>query len=220
MKLIIYRALTCLAKPFVRPLLALRRMKGKEHHDRARRAERLGRPSFPRPDGRIFWFDAVSVGESNSIMPMIDFILEEYPDSHVLVTTTTVTGAENMAAKLAGRRAVHQFLPLDRRAYADAFLEFWRPSAGFFVDSDFWPNMLLSAQAHGVPLILLNGRVSDRSHARWMRHRDAAARLMKAFVYALAKSGDDARKLSEMGINSVECVGNLKYGAPPLAFDR
>ena len=80
--------------------------------------------------------------------------------------------------------------------------------------------MLLSALAHGVPLILLNGRVSDMSHARWMRNRDAASRLMKAFVYALAKSDDDARKLSEMGINSVECVGNLKYGAPPLTFDR
>jgi 3-deoxy-D-manno-octulosonic-acid transferase len=220
MKLLLYRALTFLAKPLARPVLAVRGAMGKEHRDPARRAERLGRPSVPRPDGLLFWFDAVSVGEGNSILPLIDFALEEYPGSSALVTTTTVTGAENMETKLRGRRAVHQFLPLDRRAYADGFLEYWQPTVGFFTDSDFWPNILLAARARGIPLILLNGRVSDRSHARWTRHRDASSELMSAFVYALAKSDDDARKLSGMGMKNVECVGNLKYGAPPPLVDR
>ncbi|MCL2684366.1 MAG: hypothetical protein FWE55_03900, partial [Synergistaceae bacterium] len=137
MKLFLYRALAYL---LARPVLAFRSAIGKEHPDPARRAERLGRPSIPRPEGRVFWFNAVSVGESNSVMPVIDFVLDEYPGSYALITTTTVTGAENMASKLNGRRALHQFLPLDRRAYADRFLEFWKPSVGFFVDSDFWPN--------------------------------------------------------------------------------
>jgi 3-deoxy-D-manno-octulosonic-acid transferase len=220
MKLLVYRILTCLAKPLARPLLSIRAMRGKEHVCPTRRAERLGRPSLPRPDGHIFWFNAVSVGESNSILPLVDFVLEEYPDAHALVTTTTVTGAENMASRLAGRRAIHQFLPLDRRAYVDGFLDYWRPTAGFFADSDFWPNLLMSAHDRNIPLILLNGRVSDRSYARWARHRDVCSRLMRAFVYALAKSEPDAEKLRGMGIASVECVGNLKYGTPPLAYDR
>jgi 3-deoxy-D-manno-octulosonic-acid transferase len=218
MKLALYRALTYLAKPLARPLLAARRAMGKEHDSPSRRAERLGVPSIPRPGGRIFWFDAVSVGESNSILPLVDFILEEYPDSHVLVTTTTVTGADNMASKL-GPRAIHQFLPIDRRAYVDRFLDYWRPSAGFFADSDFWPNILLAARDHNVPLILLNGRVSDRSYKRWMKHRAVSFRLLSTFVYALAKSEPDAEKLRNMGIRQVECVGNLKYGTPPTAYD-
>jgi 3-deoxy-D-manno-octulosonic-acid transferase len=220
MKLLIYRILTCLAKPLARPLLSIRAMKGKEHACPARRAERLGHPSLPRPDGRVFWFNAVSVGESNSILPLVDFVLEEYPDAHALITTTTVTGAENMASRLECRRAIHQFLPLDRRAYVDGFLDYWRPATGFFADSDFWPNLLMSAYDRSIPLILLNGRVSDKSYARWARHRDVCSRLMRAFVYALAKSEPDAEKLRDMGIASVECVGNLKYGTPPLAYDE
>ncbi|MDR1137111.1 MAG: 3-deoxy-D-manno-octulosonic acid transferase [Synergistaceae bacterium] len=219
MKLLLYRALMFLLKPAARPLLAIRAMRGHESGDRRRRAERLGISGAPRPEGLIFWFNAVSVGESNSIMPIVDFVLKKYPLAHALITTTTVTGAENMAAKLAGRRAVHQFLPLDRRAYAERFFSYWEPVAGFFTDSDFWPNILLSASARRIPLILLNGRVSDRSYARWARHRGVSRRLMGAFVYALAKSADDAKKLSDMGIAKVDCVGNLKYAAPALRRD-
>jgi 3-deoxy-D-manno-octulosonic-acid transferase len=219
MKLLLYRILLFLAKPVARPLLFMRAMRGHESGDPRRRAERLGIPGVPRPEGLVFWFNAVSVGEGNSIMPIVDFVLEEYPDAHALVTTTTVTGAENMAAKLAGRRAIHQFLPLDRRAYAEKFLSHWKPAAGFFTDSDFWPNILLSASARRIPLILLNGRVSDRSYSRWMRNSGISRRLMRAFVCGLAKSDGDAEKLSGMGMAEVRCVGNLKYAAPPLAFD-
>ncbi|MDR3164507.1 MAG: hypothetical protein LBU13_02925 [Synergistaceae bacterium] len=219
MTLSIYKVLTFLAGPIARPLLSIRAARGRESADPVRRAERRGTSSLPRPEGTVFWFDAVSVGESNSAIPMIDFVLEEFPRSSVLVTTTTVTGARNMETKLASRRAFHQFLPLDRRAYADRFLDYWRPSAGFFIDSDFWPNMLLSAHERRIPLILLNGRVSNRSYERWMRHRAASSRLMGTFAYALAKSDGDAGKLSDMGIASVECVGNLKYGVPPLPCD-
>jgi 3-deoxy-D-manno-octulosonic-acid transferase len=219
MKLLLYRVLMFLAKPLARPLLFVRAMRGHESRDRVRRAERLGISGTERPDGRIFWFNAVSVGESNSIMPVVDFVLKEYPGAHALVTTTTVTGAENMALKLAGRRAFHQFLPLDRRAYAERFFSYWRPAAGFFTDSDFWPNILISAKKRRIPLFLLNGRVSDRSYSRWMRHIDVSRRLMGAFVYALAKSDEDAKKLSDMGVAAVDCVGNLKYASPPLSYD-
>jgi 3-deoxy-D-manno-octulosonic-acid transferase len=219
MTLAVYRALTFLAVPFARPLLAIRAARGRESGDPVRRAERLGIASLPRPDGAVFWFDAVSVGEGNSVMPMIDFVLEEFPMSSVLVTTTTVTGARNMDAKLASRRAFHQFLPLDRGIYVNRFLDYWKPAAGFFTDSGFWPNMLLSAHERRIPLILLNGRISDRSYKRWMRQRGMSSRLLGAFAYALAKSDGDAKKLSDMGIKAVDCVGNLKYGVPPLPCD-
>ncbi|MDR1651988.1 MAG: hypothetical protein LBR87_09395 [Synergistaceae bacterium] len=218
MMLALYRAFMYLARPLARPLIEARRRRGREAGDPKRRLERLGVPGAPRPSGKIFWFDAVSVGEGNSVVPIMDYILESYPGSHVLVTTTTVTGARNIVSKMSGR-VIHQFLPIDRRAWAERFLAHWRPSVGFFADSNFWPNMLLAARAGNIPLILLNGRISERSYARWMRHRRDAKLLMSSFVYALACSGSDAKKLSDMGITGAECVGNLKHGAPPLAYD-
>ena len=215
----LYEFLMWLSKPLVRPVLALRRRKGLETSDPKRRGERFGRASLPRPRGRIFWFNAASVGESSSIIPVVDKVLERYPDAHALITTTTMGGAENMAKKLVGKRAFHQFLPVDRGAYVRRFLDYWKPSLGFFVDSDFWPNMIMEAKKRSIPLILLNGRISERSHARWGRHKPFAKELMGGFIYSFAKSEDNRARLAGMGL-SPACVGDLKYGVPPLKADE
>ncbi|MDR2098549.1 MAG: 3-deoxy-D-manno-octulosonic acid transferase [Rickettsiales bacterium] len=219
MKLFLYRLFAFLSKPFVRLVLFRRRLKGLESPDKSRRQERFGHATAARPKGRVFWFNAASVGESNSIVPVIDRILEKYPDVTALVTTTTVTGAESISTKLAGKRGIHQFLPVDRRAYVDRFLGYWKPALGFFVDSDFWPNLMLSAKSLGVPLVLLNGRVSDRSFNRWMLHSPMIRKLMSAFIYVFGKSDDDRRKLLAMGAPVAVSVGNLKYGVPALSCD-
>ena len=214
----LYRLLTWAAAPLVPFILARRRLKGKETSELKRIKERFGFASIPRPEGRIFWFNAASVGESNSIMPVVGQILERYPDAHALITTTTLNGALNMEKKLAGLRAFHQFLPVDRGAYARRFLDYWKPSVGFFVDSDFWPNLIMKAKRRSIPLILLNGRLSAKSHARWMKLRSFARELMSAFIYSFAKSDDNLKRLSDMGLSPVN-VGDLKYGVAPLPAD-
>jgi 3-deoxy-D-manno-octulosonic-acid transferase len=200
--------------------LWLRRSKGLEATDSARVGERFGRASIKRPKGKVFWFNAASVGESNSVVPVIERILKLYPDVSVLVTTTTLTAAGNMAKRLDGVRAFHQFLPVDRRAYVDRFFDYWKPSIGFFVDSDFWPNLILSAQKRKIPLVLLNGRVSNKSFKQWKRHLDVSKKLLSGFIYGFGKSEEDRAKLETMGIGVTVCVGNLKYGVPPLAADK
>ena len=171
MKLFFYKMLMFILKPLVRPVLFIRRVKGLETLDKIRRSERFGVPSVKRPDGKIVWFNAASVGESNSIIPVIDELLKHNKDVFVLVTTTTVTAAENMAKKLSGKNAIHQFLPVDRRAYVDRFFDYWKPSMGFFVDSDFWPNLILSAKAHNIPLVLLkNGKIIWHLLNHWLVH--------------------------------------------------
>ncbi|MDR2179987.1 MAG: 3-deoxy-D-manno-octulosonic acid transferase [Synergistaceae bacterium] len=219
-KLLLYRLLTSLVRPFVPLLLAVGRGKGYETKDRKRRQERYGIPGVERPDGVIFWFNASSVGEGNSILPLVDIVLARYPGAHALITTSTVTGAENIRSKTkqAQIKILHQFLPLDLRVYTERFFGYWRPSVGFFVDSDFWPNLILSARDRNIPLILLNGRLSDRSYARWMRNRDASSLLMSAFVRAFSASRADREKLSRMGISRVDFIGNIKYGAPPMQY--
>ena len=217
----VYRFFTWLAGPLVPFVLARRRLQGKETSEARRMGERYGYASIPRPEGRIFWFNAASVGESNSIIPVVREILEKYPDVHALITTTTVSGAANMEKKLAGLRAFHQFLPVDRGAYARRFLDYWKPSVGFFVDSDFWPNLIWKAKRRSIPLVLLNGRMSAKSHARWLSgagRRQFARELMNAFIYSFAKSDDNLKRLADMGLRPVN-VGDLKYGVAPLAAD-
>ncbi|MCR5506996.1 MAG: 3-deoxy-D-manno-octulosonic acid transferase [bacterium] len=220
MKLFLYRFLMFILKPMVKPVLFIRRMKGLETKDSIRKVERFGYASVKRPNKKIVWFNAASVGESNSIIPVIDEILKKYPDTFVLVTTTTVTAADGMAKKLSGKNAVHQFLPIDRRAYVDRFFDYWKPSVGFFVDSDFWPNLILSAKDHKIPLILLNGRVSDKSFAKWKNNLPFIKPLASAFEFTFGKSEDDCKKLSTMGFKKPVCVGNLKYAVPPLSYDK
>lgn len=220
MKLNLYRILMFILKPMVRPVLFLRRKKGLETTDKNRKCERFGVASVKRPQKKIVWFNAASVGESNSIIPVIDELLKKSPDCFVLVTTTTVTAAENMAKKLSGKNAVHQFLPIDRTAYVKRFFNYWKPSIGFFVDSDFWPNLILSAKSYNIPLVLLNGRVSDKSFAKWKNNLAFIKPLAEAFEFTFGKSNDDCKKLSVMGFKNPVCVGNLKYAVPPLSYDK
>ena len=220
MKLFLYRVLMFILKPVVRPVLFLRKIKGLEVKDKKRQGERFGYASVKRPNKKIIWFNAASVGESNSIIPVIDEILKKYSDCFVLVTTTTVTAAESMEKKLAGKNAVHQFLPVDRTSYVKRFFNYWKPEIGFFVDSDFWPNLILNAKKRKIPLILLNGRVSDKSFAKWKNNLSFIKKLSSAFTFSFGKSEEDCKKLSVMGFKDPVCVGNLKYAVPPLSFDK
>lgn len=221
MKLYLYRLLTFLAKPFIRPILCIRRKNGLETTDKNRKCERFGYASVKRPSGKVYWFNAASVGESNSIISVVNEILDYYKDVSVLITTTTLTAGNNIAKKFNGnKRVIHQFLPIDRRAYVDRFFKYWKPTVGFFVDSDFWPNLILSAKANNVPLILLNGRISDRSFARYEKNLDFCKPLMSAFIYGFGKSEEDRKRIEAMGIKNTVCVGNLKYGVPVLGYDK
>lgn len=206
-------------KPFVRIILAFRRKKGLETNDPKRKLERFGIASVKRPNAKIYWFNAASVGESNSIIPVIDELLQNNENLYVLITTTTLTASQSIAKKCQGKRVIHQFLPVDRRAYVDRFFNFWKPDLGFFVDSDFWPNLILSAKAHNIPLILLNGRISDKSFKKYKKNLDFCRPLMSAFIFAFGKSEEDRKRLEVMGIKDTCCVGNLKYAVPPLKYD-
>jgi len=209
-----------LIKPLVRPILWIRRMRGDESRDPKRFEERFGTASVARPKGRVFWFHGASTGESSLVIPVVERILEKYPDATALITTMTLIGAENVARKLGkNKRVIHQFLPIDRGAYARKFLDHWKPSAGFFVGSDFWPNMLRAAAMRSIPLVLLNGQVSDRSFRRWQRAKGSARRIMSYFIYMFARSEADKKRLLEMGAKIVLSVGNLKYAAPAVGFD-
>lgn len=211
--LALYRALTSRAAPLFEQLLRLRAERGKE--DLHRLGERRGEASLARPQGFLVWIHAASVGEANSVLALVDSLLSR-GDVSVLVTTTTLTSASLMAQRLPNERACHQFVPLDHPRYTKTFLDHWRPDLGLIVESELWPNLLMSADQGRVRLVLLNARLSARSYRRWMRARKSAARLLACFSLCLAQDQKSAARLSALGAKHVETCGNLKFVADPL----
>lgn len=216
MSLALYRAVTAAGGPLIRGYLDRRRRAGKEDPERYR--ERLGEPSRPRPHGPLVWIHAASVGESLSILPLVERLRAERPPLNLLVTTGTVASARLIAGRLAAG-AIHQYVPVDRVPWVRRFLDHWRPDLALWVESEFWPNALAELAARRVPAVLLNARISARSFAGWRRAPWLIRRLLATFSLALAQSEDDARRLAALGAANVASPGNLKYAAAPLPAD-
>jgi len=212
----LYRWATTLGGPAIQFYLSRRMAMGKE--DPQRFGERLGRPGLPRPSGPVVWVHAASVGESISVLPLIVRVRARRPDSTVLLTTGTVTSARLMAERLPAG-AMHQFVPVDRVGYVRGFLDHWRPDLALWAESEFWPNLIGETAKRRIPIVLVNGRVSDRSFARWRRHRGTIKKLLGGFRLCLGQSQADAERLRELGAPAVASPGNLKLAAPPLPAD-
>lgn len=207
-----YRIGGMLARPLVPLALSLRAARGKE--DPARAGERYGRASLPRPEGRLVWVHAASVGETNAVLPLIARLTAAgFP---VLLTTTTLTSASIAATNLPPG-AIHQFGPLDVPAYVDRFLDHWRPFFVVFVESEIWPAIITRLEEAVVPLVVVNGRMSDRSFRRWRRFRAAARAVFGRIGLVLARSAEDGERFRVLGAPNVEVSGSLKFDAPPLA---
>lgn len=208
-----YRAAGYLAPPFLAAFLKKRLKRGKE--DPARQNERWGRPAVPRPEGVLVWLHAASVGETMSILPLIARITAT--GRKVLLTTGTVTSAELAAARLP-EGALHQFVPLDLPGAAQRFITHWRPDLAIFCESEIWPNLMLETGRQGIPLGIVNGRMSARSARSWQRLAGTAKALLGGLAFCLAQSEADAARYAALGAPALH-AGNIKFDAPPLPLD-
>jgi 3-deoxy-D-manno-octulosonic-acid transferase len=188
---------------------------GKE--DEGRLAERRGEAGRPRPDGKLIWFHAASVGESLALLELIRRITEEREDVSVLVTTGTVTSAGVMAERLP-ERAFHQYIPLDARQFVTRFLDHWRPDLAIWCESEFWPALICETHARGVPMMIVNARMSKASHDKWRFLGGMAASLLRRFDHAMVQDEITAMYLRRLGLPSgrMEVSGTLKEGAAAL----
>ncbi len=209
---------TTLAAPALRLLLRRRLARGKELADRL--AERRGLDATPRPPGRLLWVHAASVGETVSVLPVLAALPARVA---VLLTTGSVTSARLLARRLPELglqdRVMHRFVPLDVPRWAARFLAHWRPDAAAFLESELWPNLIAGCAARRIPLLLLNARMSPRSHAGWRRARGLARQMLGGFTDVLAQSPQDAARLADLGAAGVSVSGNLKFAAAPLPAD-
>ncbi|MDZ4790568.1 MAG: glycosyltransferase N-terminal domain-containing protein [Hyphomicrobiales bacterium] len=212
-----YIAITRAMQPASGFILRRRVRRGKEIAERL--GEREGHPSAPRPEGTLWWFHAASVGETNAILPIIHDLHKSRPKLNILLTTVTVTSAQIAEARLPPG-AVHQFLPLDSPAFVRRFLDAWHPDLALFTESEIWPNLILEVDRRGVPLLLLNARMSDRSFARWKRLTGMSHPLFSRFDLIMAQNKRLARRLEKLGAPRVIFTGNIKFDAPPPPVDK
>lgn len=211
----VYRRVMAAATPLAPALLARRLKRGKEHPERV--AERRGEPTVARPSGSLVWVHGASVGELMAVQPLIQQLRAQ--DLNVLVTSGTVTSA-HVAEERLPRGVIHQFIPLDAPRFVFRFLDHWRPSLGLFVESDLWPNLILASSKGRVPLVLMNGRMSEQSFKGWRSVSKTAAALLGKFDLCLAQSALDGDRFSQLGAKTVHVTGNLKLDVPAPPADE
>ena len=210
-----YDAVSRLMRPVAWLILLRRRARGKE--DPVRWTERRGLAGAPRPAGALVWLHAASVGESLALLPIVANLRDL--GFRVLMTTGTVTSAAMMAQRLP-QGALHQYVPLDVPGWVERFLNHWQPDLVVWSESELWPNLIRRTAARGVPMILLNARLSPASARGWRRFGRFGRSLLMAFRAVVAQTPDDAARLRRVAPDlPVRAVANLKHAAPPLPAD-
>jgi 3-deoxy-D-manno-octulosonic-acid transferase len=212
---------TTLATPALSLMLRYRALRGKEIP--ARLAERRGLDASPRPEGKLIWFHAASVGETMSLLPVLAVLAEQAPAVTMLLTTGTVTSADLLTQRLPGMglagQVLHRFVPLDVPAWVARFLDHWRPEVACFVESELWPNILAACRDRAIPVMLINARMSARSHATWSRVPRASRVVLGGFAMIRARGAADAERQRSLGAEQVEVAGDLKLAADALPAD-
>lgn len=209
----IYRSVSRVAAPVANIALQRRLKSGKEDPERIN--ERRGVAGCARPDGALIWIHGASVGESLSVVPLVRRLLELRPDLNFLVTTGTVTSAKLMSERLPDG-AFHQYIPLDHPDFVASFLDHWKPDAAIFVESEFWPNLILGAREKIPYMALVNGRISPNSFGDWKRQPNSIRFILSAFDTIIAQDYQNAERLMTLSGGAVDMLGNLKHAAAPL----
>lgn len=209
-----YTVLLYLATPFYLLRLVLRC--ARDPRAGHRWLQRLGIYSTPRPAPSTIWLHAVSVGEIASAAQVIERLRTAYPQRRLLVTTTTLTSAQWLQDRY-GQTIDHRYLPLDLPGAAARFLRHARPAIGVVMESEVWPNLFLRCRRQGIPLLLLNARLSDRSYRRYRKiNRSGLLNpLLSSVQRVVAQSEADAQRFREVfpATVAVSHGGNLKYDA-------
>jgi len=186
-----------------------------------RMQERLGHASIARPPGPLVWFHGASVGESLSVLALVNAFLERNPDLNILMTSGTATSAAILAKRMP-EGCQHQYAPLDAVGPVDRFLDYWHPDAGIFVDSEIWPNMLVRARAAGTRLALVNARLSRKSVEGWTKYPKTSAFVLDQFDLIVTQNRENSQFMRDMGAdeNRLRSGVNLKSLAAPLPVDE
>jgi 3-deoxy-D-manno-octulosonic-acid transferase len=175
---------------------------------RQRWGERFG--FSPRQTEPVLWVHAVSVGEVRASVPLIRALQHDYPGHRVLVTTMTPTGSATVRDVL-GESVAHCYVPYDLPTAVRRFLDRTRPRLALIMETELWPNLFHACRARGIPLILANVRMSEKSARGYRRFAGLTHATLACVDVVGAQSADDAGRMRALGAPAVEITGSIKF---------
>ena len=194
-----------LISPFI---LIFRLLKKKE--DLKRFKEKFCFFSQLRKNGKLIWFHGASVGELQSIVPLLEKLEKNRKISQILVTSNTLSSSK-IISKFRFKKVIHQFFPIDQNYITKNFINYWKPSMALFIDSEIWPNMLLNLENNNVPTLLINGRITKKTFKKWYFFKDFSKFIFSKFSLSLSSSKISQKYLKKLGAKNIKYVGNLKF---------
>ena len=189
-------------------IIFFRLLKRKE--DLLRFKEKLCFFTKRRSKGKLIWFHGASVGEIQSVIPLIEKFEKNRSIKQILITSNT-TSSSGIISKLNLKKTIHQFLPIDTKFLSNKFIDYWKPSKAFFIDSEIWPNTLNNLSEKKIPIILLNARITKKSFNRWMMLPNFAKSIFNKFYLCLSSSKETKKYLQKLGAKNIKYFGNLKF---------
>ena len=206
--LFVYRILINLVLIVSPVILIIRLIKKKE--DPLRFKEKLGFFSKKKKDGKLIWFHGASVGELQSIVPILQKLEKDEKITQILVTSNTVSSS-NVLKKNNYKKVIHQFFPIDSNFLIKKFINYWKPSKALFIDSEIWPNTIFNLYEKKIPIILVNGRITNRTFKRWKKISNFSKKIFGCFKLSLSSSKQSFNYLKKLNFKNVKYIGNLKY---------
>ncbi|MCC6329985.1 MAG: 3-deoxy-D-manno-octulosonic acid transferase [Acidobacteria bacterium] len=216
--LLVYSILLSLAFALMMPLFLLRRDKYATGF-----RERLGNyPAFEHDGHPVIWLHCVSVGEANAARPLVDALLAKFPRHRLIVSTTTKTGQELAAQAFAGKAAAVFYFPFDWKFSVRKALAHYRPSVILLMETEIWPRLISEAKLAGAGVVIVNGRLSDRSARRYSLIGPIIKNVLNRIDLALMQSESDAERIVSLGRDRARVVvtGNLKFDLELNDTDR
>jgi len=212
-----YTLLLYLLLPYVLARLVWRARRQRGYLEQV--SERFGRYTQP-AGGPIIWVHAVSVGETRAAEPLIKALMAKYPRHRVLLTHMTPTGRD-AGDGLFGENVDRCYLPYDYPGAVARFLRHFRPRAGILMETEIWPNLIHGCRAQGVPLHLVNARLSAKSFSGYRRFSRLARESLAGLAAIAAQSVDDARRFTALGASGVQVTGSVKFDVtlPPAQLE-
>jgi len=206
--LFVYRILINLILILSPLIILVRLLKKKE--DFIRFKEKLGFFKNNRSNGKLIWFHGASVGEFQSIVPLLEKLEKSKKISQILITSNTLSSSK-IISKIKLKKISHQFFPIDNNLIVKKFINHWKPSMVFFIDSEIWPNMLINLDKEKIPTILLNARITKKSYNRWIKFQNFSELIFSKFNLCLCSNKETINFLKKIGAKNIKYFGNLKY---------
>ena len=206
--LIIYRLILNLIF-LLSPLIIIYRLL-KKKEDIKRFKEKFCFFSKKKSYGNLIWFHGASVGEIKSIIPIIEKLERDKKVKKILITSNTLSSSK-IISQYKFKKTLHQFFPIDTNFLSQKFLNFWKPSVAFFIDSEIWPNMFYNLEKKKIPIVLLNGRITKKTFKNWSLVPSFSRNIFSKFELCLSSSIESKKFLTKLGAKKVKFLGNLKF---------